>query len=192
MRGSLSRLTFGLTAIRVPKHYVKELDALLRFADEKGCLQRFVPNLEARNKQRDKALNELRLAYLFDNLGFPVLQWDPPGLNGKVGEFLLDSPEKTPIFNEIKSPGWESELSPAEIKAGRAMQPKYTGLGAGAIGNWQAVHRCIALPKTYPKFTSNQSNLLIISDDLNVPLRDTLFQVEAALYGESCTLGRIS
>jgi hypothetical protein len=167
-----------------PQAYVKELDALLKFADEKGCLPRFVPNLEARNKQRDKALNELRLAYLLDSLDFPVLQWDPLGLNGKVGEFLLDSPEKTPIFTEIKSPGWESELSPAEIKAGRALQPKYTGLGGGAVGNWKAVHRCIASPKTYPKFTSSQSNLLIVSDDLKVPLQNTLFQVEAALYGE--------
>jgi hypothetical protein len=167
-----------------PPAYVKELDVLLKFADEHGCLARFVPNLEARDKQRDKALNELRLAYLFENLGFSILLWDPPGAKGRVGEFLLDSSEKTPIFTEVKSPGWESELSPAQIKAGRAQKPKYIGLEGGAIGNWQAVHRCIASPKTYPKFTQNQSNLLIMSDDLHVPLHDTLFQVDAALYGE--------
>ena len=95
-----------------PDVFIKELDVLLRFADERGCLERFRPNLEARNKQRDKALNELRLAYLFDSLDFPILLWDPPGASGRrIGEFLLDSPEKTPIFVEIKSPGWESELS---------------------------------------------------------------------------------
>jgi len=77
-----------------PEAYVKELDVLLKFADDKACLSKFVPNLEARNKQRDEALNELRLAYLLDSLNFPVVQWDPPGLNGKIGEFLLDSPEK--------------------------------------------------------------------------------------------------
>ena len=167
-----------------PDVFIKELDVLLRFANERGCLERFRPNLEARNKQRDKALNELRLAYLFDSLDFPILLWDPPGASGRrIGEFLLDSPEKTPIFVEIKSPGWESELSPREIAAGRALQPKYEEFGGGAIGNWQAVHRCIASSKTYPKFSSTQSNLLVISDDFKVPLHDTLFQVEQALYG---------
>ena len=88
------------------------------------------------------------------------------------------------FFVEIKSPGWESELSDVQIQAGRAQKPKYIGLEGGAIGNWQAVHRCIASSKTYPKFRSDQSSLLIMSDDLRVPLHDTLFQVEAALYGE--------
>ena len=100
-----------------PEAYVKELDVLLKFADEKaGCLERFRPNIEARDKQRDEAINELRLAFLLDNLGFPVVQWDPPGLAQQDREFLLGSPEKIPIFTEIKSPGWEgpgSELSPA-------------------------------------------------------------------------------
>ena len=167
-----------------PPAYAKELDSLLKFADEHGCLARFVPNLEARDKQRDKALNELRLAYLLHHLGFPILRWDPAGANGKVGEFLLDSPEKVPIFAEVKSPGWESELSGSQIQAGRAQKPKYIGLEGGAIGNWQAVHRCIASPKTYPKFRSDQSSLLIMADDLRVPLHDTLFQVKEALYGE--------
>lgn len=174
-----------------PEAYVKELDVLLKFADEKGCLQRFVPNLEGRNNQRDEALNELRLAYLLENLNFPIIQWDPPGLNGKIGEFLLESPEKTSVFTEIKSPGWESELSPEQIKAGRAKLPKYIGLGGGAVGNFQAVHRCISSPKTYPKFTADQSNLLIISDDLNLSLHDTLFQVEGGLYGEARFYGEV-
>lgn len=167
-----------------PEAYAKELDVLLKFADEKGCLSRFVPNLEGRNKQRDEALNELRLAYLLENLDFPIVQWDPPGLNGKIGEFLLESTEQIPVFTEIKSPGWESELPQEQIKAGRAKLPKYIGIGGGAVGNFQAVHRCISSPKTYPKFTNNQSNLLIISDDLNLSLHDSLFQVEGALYGE--------
>lgn len=171
-----------------PAACIKELDVLLKFAAEKRCLPRFVPMLEAGNNQRDEALNELRLAYLLENLGFPVIQWDPPGSRGKVGEFLLNSPEHTPIFTEIKSPGWESELSPVEIKAGRAKQPKYIGRGGGPVGNWKAVHRCISSPKTYPKFSSGQANLLIISDDLRLPLHDSLFQVEGALYGERASV----
>ncbi len=173
-----------------PDAYIKELDVLLQFADETpGCLARSRPNIEARNIKRDEALNELRLAYLLHYIGFPITGWDPPGLGNMVGEFLLDSAEKTHIFVEIKSPGWESELSPAEIKAGRTKLPKYIGLEGGAVGNWQVVHRCISSSKTYPKFTNNQSNLLIISDDLKLSLFDSLFQVEGALYAPKAQYG---
>jgi hypothetical protein len=70
-----------------PPAYVRELDALLHFANQNGYLRRFVPNLEARDRQRDKFLNELRLAYFLRSLGFDITEWDPPGANGKTGEF---------------------------------------------------------------------------------------------------------
>jgi len=63
-----------------PPAYVRELDALLHFANQNGYLRRFVPNLEARDRQRDKFLNELRLAYFFRS--FEITEWDPPGANG--------------------------------------------------------------------------------------------------------------
>jgi hypothetical protein len=43
--------------------------------------------LESENTQRDEALDELRVAYLLHHSQFPVVQWEPPGLNGKVGEY---------------------------------------------------------------------------------------------------------
>ena len=167
-----------------PPVYVRELDALLHFAYQNGYLGRFVPNLEARDRQRDKALNELRLAYLFKSLGFGISEWDPPGASGKRGEFMLSWPDESSVFVEIKSPGWESELSPAQRDAGLAKLSKYEVWKGGAVGNWQAVHRCISSEKTYPKFLPTQPNLLIMSNDLNVSLNDSLFHVEAALYGE--------
>jgi hypothetical protein len=103
-----------------PPAYVRELDALLHFAYQNGYLERFIPNLESKDRQRDKALNELRLAYLFKSLGFEISEWDPPGANGKIGEFLLSSPGDPSIFVEIKSRGWESELTPAQRDAGLA------------------------------------------------------------------------
>jgi hypothetical protein len=172
-----------------PPAYVRELDALLHFANQNGYLGRFVLNLEARDRQRDKALNELRLAYLFKSFGFGISEWDPPGANGKRGEFMLSWPDESSVFVEIKSPGWESELSPAQLDAGLAKLPKYDVWKGGAVGNWQAVHRCISSEKTYPKFLPTQPNLLIMSDDLNVSLHSTLFHVEAALYGEKCFYG---
>jgi hypothetical protein len=71
-----------------------------RFAEPK---KRFVPNIEAKKTKRDEALNELRFAILFDHTGFPVVQLDPPGANKKVGEYLIDSPEKANVFVELKS-----------------------------------------------------------------------------------------
>ena len=62
-------------------------------------------------------------------------------------------------------------------------------MGGGAVGNFHAVHHCIARPNTYPKFTSTQANLLIIADDLNLSLHHTLFQVEGALYGAKWQYG---
>lgn len=172
-----------------PPSYVRELDALLHFANQNGYLERFVPNLESKDRQRDKFLNELRLAYLFRSLGFDISKWDPPGANGKTGEFMLNWPNEPAVFVEIKSRGWESELTPAQLDAGLAKLSKYDVWKGGAVGNWQAVHECIASEKTYPKFLPTQPNLLIMADDLNVSLHDSLFQVRDALFGEECFYG---
>jgi|SRR5208283_1113076 len=94
----------------------KELDVLLLFADEQGRLAHFIPRLESRNTQRDEALSELRVAYLLHHNQFPVVRWEPPGLNGKVGEYLIGTPEGQDVFVEVKSPGWEGEL-PTRIAA---------------------------------------------------------------------------
>jgi len=168
-----------------PPAYVRELDALLHFANQNRYLWRFVRNLEARDRERDKCLNELRLAYFFRSLGFGITEWDPPGANGKKGEFSLAVPDEPSVFVEVKSRGWESELSELQLKARPAKLSKLEACrGARAVGNWKAVHGCISSDKTYPKFLPTQPNLLIIGDDLRVPLHDTLFQVEAALFGE--------
>ncbi len=172
-----------------PPAYVRELDALLHFANQNGYLRRFVPNLEARDRQRDKFLNELRLAYFFASLGFGIAEWDPPGANGKAGEFKLAVPGEPSVFVEVKSRGWESELSELQLKTGLAKLSKYEVWRGGAVGNWKAVHECISSDKTYPKFLPTRPNLLIIADDLRVPLHGSLFQVEAALFGEKRLYG---
>jgi len=71
------------------------------------------------------------------------VQWEPPGLNGKFGEFNISTLEQKSVFVEVKNPGWEAELSVAEGQAGRAKQPKYRGLGI-AFGNWTPLQKCIA------------------------------------------------
>jgi hypothetical protein len=162
--------------------FAQELDELLQFADLQGQLKRFAPRLECGRTQRDEALEELRVAFLLYHTGFPIVQWDPPGLNGKLGEYLISTLEQQNVFVEVKSPGWEGELSQEQLDAGRAKQEKYRQGEGGAFGNWQPVQRCIASENTYPKFAPTQPNLLIIADDLKVSLHDSLNHVDIALY----------
>ena len=123
------------------------------------------------------------------NSRFGIPRWDPPGANGMIGEFLLSRTGVLDAFVEIKSRGWESELTQAQKDAGMAKLLKYDVWKGGAIGNWQAVHACISSPNCYPKFKSTGPNLLIIADDLNVSLHDSLFQVHQALFGEQRFFG---
>ena len=95
------------------------------------------------------------------------------------------------VFVEVKSPGWEGELSDKERRAGRAKQPKYQPRGGGAFGNWQPLQKCIASAKTYPKFAPTQPNLLIVADDLMVSLPDSIWHVEIGLYADHTGYGEM-
>ncbi len=119
------------------------------------------------------------------------MQWEPPGLNGKVGEYLVGTPEGLCVFVEVKSPGWEGELSEDERLGGRTKQPKYDKAESFAVGNYKSLRRCIASEKTYPKFTPTQSNLLIVADDFKFGLSDSLSQVEVALYADHKGYGKV-
>ena len=167
----------------------RELDILLTFAASQGCLSGFVPRLESKDTQRDEALEELRVAYLLHYGSFPVIQWGPPGLNGKVGEYLVAAPEGQNIFVEVKSPGWEGELSGDERKAGRTKEPKYRNGDGGPFGNWEPVQKRIVA--AYPKFAPDRANLLVIADDLKVSLCDSLAHVEIAVYADHAMYGEM-
>jgi hypothetical protein len=165
--------------------YADELERLLAFAGVHGRLTDFVARLDGRNGQRDDALAEMRVAYFLSRSGFPVVAWEPPGLGKMKGEYTIRSAEDVEMFAELKSPGWESEVGISELLAGRAKQPKYREGDGGGFANWRSVRRCIASPKTYPKFSQTQPNLLIIADDLFVNLHHgTSLGIEVALYAE--------
>jgi hypothetical protein len=162
--------------------YADELERLCTYLDQEGKLERFRPRLRARNRERDSALNEIRVAFYFHSQDFPVVEWEPPGQGGKTGEFQIASlPQGDKVFIEIKGPTWESELSQSERLAGRTHQPKYLN----AEGRWfdNSEHIRFAIDKAYKKFSPIQANLLVIADDLSVSLRHgTSIFVEQALY----------
>src|SRR5712692_2851849 len=165
------------------QEWTDELEQLLSFAYAQGQMDDFLPRLRSqRHTQRDAALNELRVAFCFDRSGFSIVEWEPPGLAAKVGEFSIRAREGYAVFTEVKSPGWESELSDAGRLAGRTRQPKYHEEDGGAFTNWEKMRKCIASEKTYPKFAPTQPNLLVITDNFWSSLVRTKLQIDIALY----------
>jgi hypothetical protein len=73
---------------------------------------------------------------------------------------------------EVKSPGWEAELSEEQRAAGRANEPKYREnvIEGGPAGPVQVIRR--AVEKALPKFSGNYPSLVVVSDDCFVNLAD--------------------
>lgn len=161
--------------------FADELELLLAFAARAGVLEMYSKELRGRASQRDSAIEELRVANLLKLNGFPITQWRPVGLPPKEGEFLVRGTDGAEIFVEVKSPGWESEITAEERHAGRLQQPKYRGTEA-FYGNSSAGVR-FAIDKAYPKFDPKRVNVLVVADDLLFPLGyESSFWVRDALY----------
>lgn len=168
-----------------------EIEQVLEFAQSSGQFDRFFSRLTASKTQRDGAIQELRVAFFFQRDGFPITFWEPAGAAGLVGEFSIGISTPPDIFVEVKSPGWESELTAQEIAASRAKQDKYPGIEGRAVAPWRNIRA--AIRKAYPKFGPSRQNLLVIADDLFVNLTDwggdlpaqmALFADHARLDGE--------
>src|SRR5580704_10573464 len=171
--------------------WYSELEGLLAFVQAHNRLPSFRPRLTSlRTEERDDALQEMRVARFLTANGFPITQWEPSGSGNFIGEFSVQALPAAPVFVEIKSPGWDGELTPAERASGRAKQEKYLDLEGRAVGLAQKIRTSVR--KAYPKFLPSQPNLLVIADDLFVPLVDwgdapaqqALFHKSTILEGE--------
>lgn len=92
------------------------------------------------------------------------------------------------ICCEVKSPGWESELTKKELKKGgqgRRGKPKYLPHEVRFFAPWASIRH--AIKKAYPKFLPNSKNLIIVKDDLFVSILDfpTKTPIDIALYEET-------
>ena len=175
-----------------PAHdeWAVELEELLQFLLAQSRLDAFWPRLTGpRPQERDDALQEIRIARFLDANGYPVVLWEPPGNGNYIGEFSVGKFSPS-VFVEIKSPGWEAELSKEEREVGRAKEPKYQEqeLRGGPDGPWQPIRQSIR--KAYPKFRSDQPNLLVIADDRFMSLTEWgNLAPEQALFIRSTALG---
>ncbi len=165
--------------------YANELEDILRFAFEAGRLSHYWRALLGTGSQRDSVLVELRAALHFQRNKLRITEWEPVGLDEKAGEFLLQTISGSEIFVEVKSPGWEGELSEEEKKGERKNQPKYIHLETRCVAPWERIQ--FIVDKAYGKFLPNKPNLLVIVDDLFWELRHgTEMHARESLY----TIGR--
>jgi hypothetical protein len=127
---------------------------------------------------------ELRVAFYLEANGFRVVEWSPQGVGGHLGEFAVEGASRRRVFVEVKSPGWEGELSDEERRGGRKAQPKYIDLEGRSVAPWRKVR--YEVEKAYRKFHPHIPNLLVIADDLFVSLEDgTDLHIGQALYSDS-------
>lgn len=151
--------------------WADEHEAWLRFTTGTGALEHYMPRLKGPKEGRDEAFAEIAVAYFFaTRCGLSIFEWEPPGAGRKKGEFLVGVDPKQAVFVEVKSPGWEDEIARAEGRSSpRLQQPKYiSGDDARATAPWASVRH--AVKKAYPKLPDTMPTLLVINDDLMVPL----------------------
>jgi len=149
--------------------YANECESLLGFLRANGELGRFWPRLcGSRRTQRDEALNEVRVAYLLNSIGYPVVTWEPTDQAPYNVEFAVSIGQGRNAMVEVKSPGWESELSEEERSQGRTKRDKYIGIEARAAGPLEVIRRTVT--KAVRKFTGSCASLIVISDDCFVSL----------------------
>ena len=160
-----------------------EIEKWLLYIKNKGELDRYLPRLTKMNNRKiNEALAEISSAYLLEvKLNFKVTDWDVPTIRDQNVDFTIILYSKD-VYCEVKSPSWQSELSDKEKLGIRKAQGKYKRNEVRFFGHWRNIR--YAIKKAYPKFLSNCYNLVIIQDDLIVPILNfpTNIQIEIALF----------
>ena len=173
----------GADAFPSSERWKQEINRWLIYIKEKKQLNRYKPRLNARKAQRDEALAEIFSAYYMETIfGYEIIRWEEK-TNGNRDVDFVANVNSSEIFCEVKSPGWESELSEEERLSGRKDQPKYIQGEARWYTTWAAIR--YAIEKSYPKFLPEKKNMVILCDDLiDSPLDnpDDQFDIDIALF----------
>ncbi|HMX42780.1 MAG TPA: hypothetical protein PKB12_03590 [Elusimicrobiota bacterium] len=142
-----------------------EISEWLRYINEKNQSERFIPRLTPlRPRQRDETLAEIYSAFFIERvLRYPVIDWERKTVGGRDVDLVVQSGVNE-IYCEVKSPGWESELTDEEKKSTRKEKPKYINAEARSFAPWLAIRS--AVKKATPKFINGKQNLVIVNDDL--------------------------
>lgn len=158
-------------------------ERLFAWADRHGRFDALLPRLQARPRERDATISEIRSAWFIESLGARVVSWEPAATN-RPGEFEVQWPNSAVIFVEVKGPTWQSELSDADKRGPRKDQPRFINAECRSYDTRVEVR--YAADKTMGKLDSNRPNLLVVADHLFVsPVKDLDPGDIAALLGNS-------
>jgi hypothetical protein len=144
----------------------------LTFAAVNEGLGEYVPRLRGPKDQCTIALREIAVAhFLVTECRMRILGWQVPGASGTLGEFLVGFDRFHPVFVEVKSPRWQAEIAREHGDSHpRLTMPKYVGVEARFTNPWDSVDYSIT--KAYKKMPGDKPSLLVINDDLYMPLAD--------------------
>ncbi len=166
-----------------------ETNKWLSFIQDKNQLNRYLPRLTKVNKaMREETLAEIASAYVIEKLlGYTIVNWEEKTVGDYDVDFVIKEGTGR-IYCEVKSPGWESELTKKELKKGdqgRKGKPKYLPHEFRSIAPWKSIR--FVIKKAYPKFLPTSKNLIIVKDDLRVSILDwpNKTPIENALYEET-------
>jgi len=164
----------------------KEIEKWLIYIKGKGELDRFKPRLQKMEYRKIKeTLTEISSAYLLEEiLNYKITDWEVDTVTNSNVEFTIKIDSKD-IYCEVKSPSWQSELSDKEKVGKRKNQGKYKKNEVRFFGHKKNIR--YAIKKAYPKFSKDCYNLVIIQDDLIVPILNfpTDIQIRIALYEDT-------
>ena len=163
------------------QEWADQVEKVLRFVEAEGELARYLSRLKARAAERQGALSEIHTAYFLHSLGFNITGWEPVVVPNRPGDLEISFKEHGSVFVEVKGPTWQGELARSEIHNGRTKQPKYI-TGDARFGN-PAGRVMAAIDKALPKLGAAQGTLVVIADDLFVPLLDWPESAQSVMYG---------
>ena len=145
--------------------WADEIERILTFLDAQDQFSRFLPRLRDKSRARDAALAEARVAFFLFRNGFRLVEWDPPGNNGRIGEFSIQWNNGPVVFVEVKAPDWEGELTKEELMGARKKLGKYVDLEARCVDSLAQPIEVLE-KNAIPKLTEDRPNLVVIADDL--------------------------
>ena len=153
--------------------FAVEAEQWCRVAAAHGWWPHYLPRLRTKNEQRNQTLMELRVLYFLERIaGFQCTDdLEPPGHGPKRGEYLCVIDGRR-VFCEVKCPTWQAafvrEQGQPEASRSRRQQPKYVDREFRPVDNY--VDLWDSIKSAYPKMPADKPTLLIISDDLWLPL----------------------
>jgi hypothetical protein len=146
------------------QEWADELERLLAFLVSHDQFERFLPRLRGKESQLEGALAEIRFAYFLHCNRFRITAWEPEAVAGRPGDLEVVWQSSTPIFIEVKGPGWEGELSDEERVADRKKMGKNVDLEVRSVDSIGPT--LYAINKSLPKLAADRCNVVAVVDDL--------------------------